>query len=202
MTLSVIPIVAILRGVRPDEVAGIAQALVDSGIGLIEVPMNSPDPLESITTLARMFGRQALVGAGTVLSEQAVDDVADAGGQLIVTPNTNPAVIAHACARGLTVMPGFATPSEAFAAIAAGARQLKLFPAGAAGPATLSAIREVLPRDVEIWAVGGAGVDNIAMWRRAGAAGIGVGGSLYRPGDDATTVGGRAQALVQAWRAS
>lgn len=195
------PIVAILRGVKPDEVVDIAAALVGAGVGAIEVPLNSPDPLESIRRLCDAFGDQALCGAGTVLTPEAVDAVATSGGKLIVTPNTDPIVIAHAVALGLTVMPGFATPTEAFAAIKAGARALKLFPAGTFGPGHLKAVKDVLPREVAVYAVGGVGAGNLDTWRSAGVDGIGVGGELYRPGDRAADVAERAARLVAAWAA-
>ena len=194
------PIVAILRGVKPDEVVDIAAALVGAGVGAIEVPLNSPDPLESIRRLCEAFGDQALCGAGTVLTTDAVEAVAKAGGKLIVTPNTDPAVIAHAVTLGLTVMPGFATPTEAFAAIKAGARALKLFPAGTFGPGHVKAVKDVLPRDVAVYAVGGVGAGNLEAWRAAGVDGIGVGGELYRPGDRPADVAERAARLVAAWR--
>lgn len=162
------PIVAILRGVKPDEVVDIAAALVEAGVGAIEVPLNSPDPVESIRRLCDAFGDRALCGAGTVLTPDAVDAVAEAGGRLIVTPNTDPAVIAHAVARGLTVMPGFATPTEAFAAVKAGARALKLFPAGTFGPGHIKAVKDVLPREVAVYAVGGVGASNLDAWRAVG----------------------------------
>jgi 2-dehydro-3-deoxyphosphogalactonate aldolase len=196
------PIVAILRGVKPDEVIDIAAALVAAGIKGIEVPLNSPDPLESIGKLCDAFGDQALCGAGTVLSPQAVDDVASVGGKLIVTPNTDPEVIARAVALGLTAMPGFATPSEAFAAVKAGAKALKLFPAGSFGPGHIKAIKDVLPKDIAVYAVGGVGAANLDIWRAAGVAGIGVGGELYKPGHTAAEVGERAATLVAAWNAN
>lgn len=195
------PIVAILRGVKPDEVAAIGKALIDAGVRAIEVPLNSPDPLESIRRLCEAHGRAALCGAGTVLTPQAVDDVAAAGGKLIVTPNTDPEVIARAVALGLTVMPGFATPSEAFAAVKAGARTLKLYPASSFEPGHVRAVKEVLPKAVQVYAVGGVGAANLEPWLRAGAAGVGVGGELYRPGDTAQAVARKAEALVAAWNA-
>ncbi len=195
------PIVAILRGVKPDEIVDIAAALVAAGIKGIEVPLNSPDPLESIKRLCDAFGDQALCGAGTVLTPQAVDDVAGVGGKLIVTPNTDPEVIARAVTLGLTAMPGFATPSEAFAAVKAGAKALKLYPAGSFGPGHIKAVKDVLPKHVLVYAVGGVGAANLEPWRAAGAAGIGVGGELYRPGYTAQEVGERAAALVAAWNA-
>lgn len=195
------PIVAILRGVKPDEVVAIAGALVEAGVKAIEVPLNSRDPLESIRRLCAAYGDIALCGAGTVLTPQAVDDVTAVGGKLIVTPNTDPEVIARAVALGLTVMPGFATPSEAFAAVKAGAKALKLFPAGTFGPGHIKAVRDVLPKDVLVYAVGGVGSANLAPWLEAGVAGVGVGGELYRPGYTPQEVGQRAAALVAAWNA-
>ena len=193
------PIVAILRGVTPDEVVAIAGALVEAGIRAIEVPLNSPDPLESIRRLCDAYGDIALCGAGTVLSPQAVEDVAAVGGKLIVTPNTDPEVIARAVALGLTAMPGFATPSEAFAAVKAGARALKLYPASSFGPSHIKAVKDVLPKHILVYAVGGVGAANLEPWLTAGVAGIGVGGELYRPGHTADEVGQKAAALVAAW---
>lgn len=193
------PIVAILRGVKPTEIVDIAAALVAAGIKGVEVPLNSPDPLESIEKLCARFGDQALCGAGTVLSPQAVDDVAGVGGKLIVTPNTDAEVIARAVALNLTAMPGFATPSEAFTAVKAGAKALKLYPASSFGPGHIKAVKDVLPRDILVYAVGGVGAANLEPWRAAGVAGIGVGGELYRPGYTAQEVGERAAALVAAW---
>lgn len=195
------PIVAILRGVKPDEVVAIAKALVEAGVRAIEVPLNSPDPLESIRRLCEAYGDVALCGAGTVLTVQAVDDVAAAGGKLIVTPNTDPEVIARAVALGLTAMPGFATPSEAFAAVKAGARTLKLYPASSFGPSHIKAVKDVLPKEIQVYAVGGVGAANLEPWLKAGVAGVGVGGELYRPGDTAQAVGRKAAALIAAWNA-
>ncbi|WP_419254438.1 2-dehydro-3-deoxy-6-phosphogalactonate aldolase [Caulobacter sp. ErkDOM-YI] len=195
------PIVAILRGVKPDEIVAIAGALVEAGIRAIEVPLNSPDPLESIRRLCQAYGDVALCGAGTVLTPQAVDDVAAVGGKLIVTPNTDPEVIARAVALGLTVMPGFATPSEAFAAVKAGARALKLYPASSFGPSHIKAVKDVLPKDILVYAVGGVGAANLEPWLKAGVAGIGVGGELYRPSDTPEEVGQKAAALIAAWNA-
>lgn len=193
------PIVAILRGVKPTEIVDIAAALVAAGIKGIEVPMNSPDPLESIGKLCDAFGDQALCGAGTVLAPEVVDQVAGVGGKLIVTPNTDAAVIARAVELGLTAMPGFATPSEAFVAVKAGAKALKLYPASSFGPSHIKAVKDVLPKDILVYAVGGVGAANLEPWRAAGVAGIGVGGELYRPGYTAQEVGERAAALVAAW---
>ncbi|WP_454886742.1 2-dehydro-3-deoxy-6-phosphogalactonate aldolase [Sphingomonas oryzagri] len=194
------PVVAILRGVTPDAVVGIGEALVAAGIRLIEVPLNSPNPIEGIRRLVEAMDERALCGAGTVLEPSMVDAVAGVGGKLLVTPNVNPAVIARGVALGMEPMPGFATPTEAFAAVAAGARRLKLFPATGFGTGYLKAIREVLPADVKAWAVGGTGAANIGEWLAAGAEGIGVGGALYKAGDDAATVGAKAKALMEAWR--
>ncbi len=196
------PIVAILRGVAPDAVVAIGDVLVEAGIRLIEVPFNSPDPTTSIRMLQDRLGDRAAIGGGTVLDVAAVEALAATGGTIMVTPNTNPAVIARGVELGLEPMPGFVTPSEAFQAIAAGARRLKLFPAVALGPAYLKAVREVLPKHVRVWAVGGTGVDNLAEWLAAGVEGIGVGGALYKPGDDAAVVGERARALVAAWQSA
>jgi 2-dehydro-3-deoxyphosphogalactonate aldolase len=193
------PIVAILRGVKPDEILDIAAALVEAGIEAIEVPMNSPDPLVSIGKLCAAFGDKALCGAGTVLSPEVVDQVAGVGGKLIVTPNIDAAVISHAVKLGLTVMPGFATPTEALVAVKAGARSLKLYPAGTYGPGHIKAVRDILPKDVSVYAVGGVGAANLKPWIEAGCAGIGVGGELYRPGYTAQEVGHRAKVLVAAW---
>lgn len=192
------PVVAILRGVRPDEILGVAEALVDAGLRMIEVPLNSPDPFDSVARLAGKFGQACLCGAGTVLSAADVDRVRDAGGRLIVTPNTDATVIARAVALGLTVMPGFATASEAFQAIQAGAQSLKLFPAASYGPGHLKALRAVLPPDLPVFAVGGVGPANMAEWRAAGAAGFGIGGELYRPGEAPTEVKRKACALMSA----
>ncbi len=196
------PIVAILRGVAPDAVVAIGDALVEAGIRLIEVPFNSPDPTTSIRMLQDRLGDRAAIGGGTVLDVAAVEALAATGGTIMVTPNTNPAVIARGVELGLEPMPGFVTPSEAFQAIAAGARRLKLFPAVALGPAYLKAVREVLPKHVRVWAVGGTGADNLAEWLATGVEGIGVGGALYKPGDGAAVVGERARALVAAWQAA
>ncbi|UAK26149.1 2-dehydro-3-deoxy-6-phosphogalactonate aldolase [Sphingomonas nostoxanthinifaciens] len=193
------PIVAILRGIRPEETEATVEALIAAGIRFIEIPLNSPDPLTSIATMARVAGDRALCGAGTVLLPDQVDQVAKAGGRLIVTPNTNPHVIERAVSLELDILPGFMTPTEAFAALAAGATRLKLFPAAQQGMPFLKAVREVLPKDVRLWAVGGTGAANFGEWIAAGAEGIGVGGALYRPGDSAETVGTRAAELVAAW---
>lgn len=199
--LAAMPLVAILRGVRPDECEAIGEALVAAGIALIEVPLNSPDPLDSIARLARRFAGRALVGAGTVLTVDEVTAVASVGGELIVSPHTQPRVIAAATARGLVALPGFATPGEAFAALEAGATALKLFPAEAASPAMLKAVLAVLPGGTRVLPVGGIDVATIAPWLDAGAAGFGLGSALYKAGRAAVEVGQRAAALVAAIRA-
>jgi 2-dehydro-3-deoxyphosphogalactonate aldolase len=194
------PIIAILRGILPAEVLAVGGALLDAGISLIEVPLNSPEPLDSIAQLQREFGAKALIGAGTVLSALEVAEVAGAGGQLIVSPNVNIEVIARTRALGMESLPGFLTASEALAAVAAGAAHLKLFPASSMGPSHIQAIREVLPRAVEVWAVGGVGAHDLSRWLHLGARGIGAGSSLFKPGDTAAVVGQRARTLVEAWR--
>jgi 2-dehydro-3-deoxyphosphogalactonate aldolase len=194
------PLVAILRGVRPDEVEAIGEALLNAGFAIVEVPMNSPDPVESIRRLVQRFGEHMLVGAGTVMTEDHVDEVDAFGGRLIVTPHSDPAIVAAAKRRGMFVCAGFQTPTEAFAALAAGADALKLFPAEAASPAVLKAIRAVLPAGTPVVPVGGIDAGNMAPWRAAGAAGFGVGGSLYRPGDTAEEVAAKAAALRAALR--
>lgn len=193
------PFVAILRGVRPEEVVPIAEAVTEAGWRMIEVPLNSPTPFASIARLAGALAAEILVGAGTVRRPEEVDRVAEAGGRLIVMPHADSAVIAHAVRRGLMVLPGIHTATEAFAAIDAGADALKLFPAEIGGPALLRALRAVLPQELPVLPVGGVSPETIAAWRAAGAAGFGVGGALYRPGDDAATVGARARAFVAAF---
>ena len=192
------PLVAILRGVEPDEVEAIGEALVAAGIRIVEVPLNSPRPLDSIARLARRLEGRALVGAGTVLSPGEVAGVAAAGGGLVVSPNADAAVIRATVGAGLVSMPGYFTPSEAFAALAAGAHALKLFPAEAAPPAMVKAQRAVLPASALLLAVGGITPDKVALYRAAGADGFGLGGALYRPGRSAAEVGARAAAFVAA----
>lgn len=196
------PVCAILRGLRPDEAIDVGAALIDAGIRILEVPFNSPDPLVSISAMQAAFGDVALVGGGTVLNVAAVESLHQAGGRIMVTPNTDPVVIARGAALGLELLPGFMTPTEAFAAVAAGARRIKLFPAARLGGAYVKAVKDVLPAHVGVWAVGGTGADSIADWLAAGCEGIGVGGALFKPGDDAATVGTRAREIVAAWRAT
>jgi 2-dehydro-3-deoxyphosphogalactonate aldolase len=198
----VAPIIAILRGLTETDAVAIGGALIDAGIRMIEVPLNSPEPLSSIARLHDRFGRDALIGAGTVLTAEAVDAVAAAGGRLIVSPNVDAGVIARAVELGLEPLPGFLSATEAFCAIRAGASRLKLFPAGSVNRSHVKAIREILPGDIEIWAVGGTGEHDLAQWLDCGVRGIGVGGSLYKPGDSGEIVGQRARALIEAWRSA
>jgi len=192
------PLVAILRGIAPGEIDAVAEALIDNGFRLIEVPLNSPDALRSIERLARHAGDGICIGAGTVLTRARVGAVRDAGGGLIVSPDCNPDVIAATAEAGLVSLPGFQTPTEAFAALRAGARALKFFPAEASSPAALRALRAVLPGGVPVFAVGGIGATDLHEWRAAGADGFGIGGSLYKPGADAAIVAARAKMLVDA----
>lgn len=198
--LAELPIVAILRGVTPARIEGVAGALFEAGIRAIEVPLNSPEPFKSIEALAKTFGDRCLCGAGTVLTVGDVDRVVEAGGKLLVTPNTDPAVIARGVGKGLTVMPGFFTPSEAFAAIAAGAKTLKLFPASTGGTAHLKAVLAVLPKAVPVYAVGGVGAGNMKEWRWAGAAGFGLGSELFKPDFSDEEIAVRARQCVAAFK--
>ncbi|HEX8554383.1 MAG TPA: 2-dehydro-3-deoxy-6-phosphogalactonate aldolase [Sphingomonas sp.] len=192
------PLVAILRGVRPDEVEAIGDALVEAGFAIIEVPLNSPDPFDSIARLAGRLDGRAVIGAGTVLHVDNMLRVEAAGGTVIIAPNVNVRVIEAAAQRGLVAMPGMSTPTEAFAALDAGAAALKLFPAEAASPAVLKAMRAVLPKDTRVLPVGGINPDAMAAWRAVGAAGFGLGSALYAPGMSAADVGERARQFVAA----
>jgi 2-dehydro-3-deoxyphosphogalactonate aldolase len=190
------PLVAIVRGVTPGEAEAIGDAIAEGGIRIIEVPLNSPDPLASIERLARKFGDSMLVGAGTVLTVNQVTQVRDAGGRIIVSPDSNAEVIAASAEAGLVSSPGYFTPSEAFAAIRAGATALKLFPAEGAGPAVLKAHLAVLPRDVPLLIVGGIKPDNMRPWLEAGATGFGLGSGLYKPGQAAAETLDKARAYA------
>jgi len=190
------PLVAIIRGVTPDEADAIGEAIYQAGIRIIEVPLNSPDPLKSIESLAAKFGDRVLVGAGTVLDPADVGRVHGAGGRIIVSPDTNIAVIEATAAAGLVASPGYFTPSEAFAAIRAGATGLKLFPAEAATPAVLKAQLAVLPKDLPILAVGGITPNNMRPWLDAGATGFGLGGGLYKSGQSPAETLEKARAYV------
>jgi len=195
-----LPLVAILRGIKPDEVLPIGQTLYDAGFRLIEVPLNSPQPLDSIARLAGGLPGDAVVGAGTVLDTEAACRVQQAGGQLIVMPHADVRVIALAKARGMFCMPGAATPTEAFACVEAGADAVKLFPAELITPPVVKAMRAVLPKALRLLPVGGITPDGMAAYARAGANGFGLGGALYAPGMGAADVAARARAFAAAWR--
>ena len=195
------PIAAILRGVTPDEIDAIGDALVEAGITIIEVPLNSPNPFESIKRLAARHGVRALVGAGTVLDRADVARVSAAGGRLVVAPNFDADVVRATKAARLASLPGVMTPSEGFAALTAGADGLKLFPAEIIPPAVFKAWRAVFPADTLLLAVGGVGVDNLKIYAEAGASGYGIGSALYKPARPANEVGRLARALVAAAKA-
>lgn len=194
------PVVAIVRGIRPNEMLAHAEALYAAGVRGVEVPLNSPEPLESIRRLAEAFGDRMAVGAGTVLDIASVDAVAQVGGVIIVSPNTNQGVIRRAIERRLDPAPGFATASEAFLALDAGAGHLKLFPAVTYGPAHLKQLKAVLPPEAVVWAVGGAGPDNMADWWAAGARAFGLGGEIYRAGQSLAETAEKAARIVSVAR--
>jgi 2-dehydro-3-deoxyphosphogalactonate aldolase len=196
------PLIAILRGVKPDEVEAIGEALVEAGFTIIEVPLNSPLPLDSISRLVSALNGRAVVGAGTVLRVEQVADVAAAGGTLIIAPNTDVRVIAAAVDQGLVAVPGFMTPSEGLAALDAGATALKLFPAETASPAVLSAMRAILPGGTRVLPVGGIVPSVLGEWRAAGAAGFGLGSALYKPGMAPSEIADRARSFIEAWTAA
>lgn len=195
-----LPLVAILRGLAPQDAEAVGRTLFDAGFRLIEVPLNRPGAIDAMRTIRALAPPDALVGGGTMLTLADVDAVADAGGQIFVAPNCDPPVIAHAAARGLLCAPGVATPSEAFAALAAGAHILKLFPAEMIGPAGLKAMKSVLPDGTPLWPVGGVAPAQIGEWQAAGASGAGIGGALFTPGVALDELARRAQAFVAAWR--
>ena len=194
------PMIAIIRGVTPGEAVETGRALIDGGIRIIEVPLNSPDPMASISALADAFGDEALIGAGTVLTTKDAEQVRHAGGKIIVSPNMNPAVIRATVEAGMVSSPGIFTPSEAFAALDAGAHTLKLFPAEAATPKVMKAMRAVLPKDVPFLVVGGVTPESVPGWMDAGADGFGLGGGLYKPGQSVEETLAKARAYVEALR--
>ncbi|NBB52492.1 2-dehydro-3-deoxy-6-phosphogalactonate aldolase [Rhizobium sp. CRIBSB] len=200
--IDAVPLVAILRGLRPQEAVAVGEALVEAGFVCLEVPLNSPEPFDSIARLRRALGDRAIVGAGTVLTADDVERVVEAGGQIVVSPNTDAAVIRATVEAGLLSFPGIFTPTEAFAALAAGAHALKLFPAEVAGPAGLKAIRAILPGAQRVYAVGGVDADSVATWLAAGASGFGLGSSLFRPGLSPAEVSRNATAFMEAFRRS
>lgn len=197
-----LPLIAILRGVTPDEIVPVGRALYDAGFRVIEIPLNSPQPFESIRRLTAELGESCLIGAGTVLTEAQVAEVDAAGGRLIVSPNANLAVIRASKAAGLVSAPGVATPSEGFAALDAGADSLKLFPAEQLGPAVVKAWRAVFPKELALLPVGGITPDNMGPYVAAGANGFGLGSALYKPGLTAAQVSANAQAFAAGWQAT
>ena len=197
-----LPLVAILRGLEPERAIQVGEALVEAGFDIIEVPLNSPEPLVSIAALVEALGHRALIGAGTVLAEAEVDALAAIGAQLVVSPNCNPAVIRRSVEHGMVSLPGVLTPTEMFAAIDAGASGLKIFPAEMVGPAGVKAVRAVLPRQVPVLAVGGISAANMGDYLAAGAAGFGIGGALFMPGKPLDAIAADARAIVAAYKAA
>jgi 2-dehydro-3-deoxyphosphogalactonate aldolase len=199
--MAVLPLVAILRGITPEEAEPIGTALVEAGFCLIEVPLNSPDPFRSIEILAKRFGETALIGAGTVMSPEAARKTVEAGGRLVVMPHSDAAVIRAAKAAGAWCLPGVATPTEGFAALAAGADGLKLFPGEGLPPPVVKAWKAVFPKDVPLLPVGGITPERMAEYVAAGAGGFGIGSALYKPGVSSAEIAARAGSFTQAWRA-
>lgn len=192
-------LVAILRGITPDDAGAISDVLIEEGFEALEVPLNSPDPFASIRIMVERHSQHALIGGGTMLNVEHVEQVAAVGGRLMVSPNMRPTVIRHAAALGMVTMPGVVTPSEAFDALDAGASGLKFFPASLLGPAGISALMAVLPKGTVVGAVGGVGPDNMAEYAVAGVTTFGMGSSVYKPGDRAETLQGKARALIRAY---
>ncbi|MEL4016005.1 2-dehydro-3-deoxy-6-phosphogalactonate aldolase [Dryocola clanedunensis] len=195
-----LPLIAILRGITPDEAHAHVAALLDAGFDAIEIPLNSPQWQKSIPAMVEAFGQQALIGAGTVLKPEQVDELAAMGGKLVVTPNTQPEVIRRAVASGMTVCAGCATASEAFTALDAGAQALKIFPSSSFGPDYIKALKAVLPADVPVFAVGGVTPENLGQWLKAGCAGAGLGSDLYRAGQPVARTIEKAKAFVKAYQ--
>ena len=195
-----LPLVAILRGLEPSSALPVGSILVESGFDIIEVPLNSPDPMGSIAALVAEFGQRALIGAGTVLTVEQVDQLADIGAGLVVSPNCNPDVIARSVAHGMISLPGVLTPTEMFAALDAGASGLKIFPAELIKPSVIKAVRAVLPSTAPVFVVGGVGTDNMAQYLAAGVSGFGMGGSLFTPGKPMSAIAADARALVAAFK--
>lgn len=195
--LKEMPVIAILRGIQPAEAVEIGEALLESDVTVMEVPLNSPEPLASIERMRMAFGDQAVIGAGTVLTVDQVAAVEAAGGEIVVSPNMNPDVIAETVSRGMASFPGVFTATEAFAAISAGANRLKIFPCDAIEPKYIKALKAVLPGNVDIFAVGGVDASNLAQWLAAGATGVGLGSSIYKPGDTRETIKSKAERIVE-----
>lgn len=199
--LKTLPLVAILRGLRPDEALGVGEMLVEAGFKIVEVPLNSPEPFDSIKLLVQALGKRAIVGAGTVLNVAAVETLHAVGGQICISPNANPDVIRRAKALGMISFPAFFTPTEAFSAIDAGADAIKLFPAELAGTTGLKAMKAVLPKNIPVFPVGGVNPDNMKDFIEAGAAGFGIGSAVFKPGDTPEIVYKKAKAFVDGWNA-
>jgi 2-dehydro-3-deoxyphosphogalactonate aldolase len=197
-----LPLVAILRGLEPERAVAVGEVLADAGFDIIEVPLNSPEPLTSIAALVETLGDRALIGAGTVLNDAQVDDLAAIGAKLVVSPNCNPAVIRLTAAHGMVSMPGVVTPTEMFAALEAGATGLKIFPAEMVSPAIIKAVRAVLPQHVPVLAVGGINAGNMGDYLAAGAAGFGIGGSLFTPGKPLAAIAADARSIVTSFKAA
>jgi len=195
-----LPLIAILRGITPDEALAHVGAVIEAGFDAVEIPLNSPEWEKSIAAIVKAYGDKALIGAGTVLTTEQVDKLADIGCKLIVTPNTNPAVIQRAVHYGMTVCPGCATATEAFTALDAGSQGLKIFPSSAFGPDYIKALKAVLPADVPVFAVGGVTPDNLSQWIKAGCVGAGLGSDLYRAGQSVERTAQQAQAFVKAYQ--